>query len=104
VTCLQEQKLGEQKAMSKNLLGGVVNLSWSRYMSATELLKQVAALPQRERTLFEELFEAMKSGSHEPAPANKASGPDFGDRLPGIYGNKITSDSQKIIREGRGDR
>jgi hypothetical protein len=73
-------------------------------MSATELIKQVAALPQRERTLFEQLFHAMKNGSRAPGPASQSNWPDFGERLRAIYGDKIAPDSQKIIDEGRGDR
>jgi hypothetical protein len=73
-------------------------------MSVTELIKQVAALPPRERTLFEQLFHAMKNGSHASGPGSQANWPDFGERLRGIYGDKITPDSQNIIEEGRGDR
>jgi hypothetical protein len=73
-------------------------------MSATELIKYVAALPQRERALFEELFHAMKNGSSATGPASQAIWPDFGERLRGIYGDKIAPDSQNIIDEGRGDR
>jgi hypothetical protein len=73
-------------------------------MSAAELIKQVAALPQRERTLFEQLFHAMKNGSRAPAPASRSNWPDFGERLRGIYGDKFAADSRNIIDEGRGDR
>jgi hypothetical protein len=73
-------------------------------MSATELIKQVAALPQRERTLFEQLFHAMKNGSQASNPASRPNWPDFGARLSAIYGEKIAPDSQNIIDEGRGDR
>jgi hypothetical protein len=73
-------------------------------MSATELIKQVAALPQRERTLFEQLFLAMKNGNRPPGPASRSNWPDFGERLRGIYGDKIAPDSQNIMDEGRGDR
>jgi hypothetical protein len=73
-------------------------------MSAAELIKQVAALPQRERMLFEQLFHAMKNGSRAPSPASHSNWPDFGERLRGIYGDKIAPDSQNIIDEGRGDR
>lgn len=72
-------------------------------MSATELIKQVAALPQRERTLFEQLFRALKNGSPAPGPASQPKWPDFSDRLRGIYGDKIAPDSQPIIDGGRGD-
>jgi hypothetical protein len=73
-------------------------------MSATELIKQVAALPQRERTRFERLFQAMKNGSHAAGPASRSNWPDFGERLRGIYGDRIAPDSRTIIDEGRGDR
>jgi hypothetical protein len=73
-------------------------------MSVAELIKQVAALPQGERTLFEQLFHAMKNGSHAPGSASQANWPDFGERLRGIYGDRIAPDSQNIIDEGRGDR
>jgi hypothetical protein len=84
--------LGENKELSENYR-----------MSATELIKQVAALPQRERMLFDRLFQAMKNGSHAPSPASHSNWPDFGERLRGIYGDKIAPDSQNIIEEGRGD-
>jgi hypothetical protein len=73
-------------------------------MSATELIKQVAALPPRERTLFEKLFHAMNNPGRVPGPASHAVWPEFGERLRGIYGEKIAPDSQNIIDEGRGDR
>jgi hypothetical protein len=73
-------------------------------MSATELIKQVAALPQRERTQFEKLFLAMHNRSHVPRPVGHADWPEFGERLRGIYGEKIAPDSQNIIDEGRGER
>ena len=73
-------------------------------MSATELIKQVAALPQQERTLFEQLFQAMKDSDSPPGPVSRSNWPDFGERLRGIYGEKIAPDSQSVIDEGRGDR
>jgi hypothetical protein len=73
-------------------------------MSATELIKQVAALPQREGRLVEQLFHAMKNSSRASGPASRSNWPDFGERLRGIYGDKIAHDSQDIIAEGRGDR
>ena len=73
-------------------------------MSAKELIKQVAALPREERTLFEQLFQAMNNGSQVPSPTRHLNWPDFGERLRGIYGDKIAPDSQSIIDEGRGDR
>jgi hypothetical protein len=73
-------------------------------MSATELIQQVAALSHRERTMFEQLFQAMKNAGSAPDPANRPSWPDFGERLRGIYGDRIAPDSQNIIDAGRGDR
>jgi hypothetical protein len=73
-------------------------------MSAAELIKQVAALSQREKMLFDQLFHAMKNGRHAPAPASPSNWPDFGERLRGIYGDKTVPDSQNIIDEGRGER
>ena len=73
-------------------------------MSAIELIKQVADLHQRERTLFEQLFQAMGTGSPAADRAGQSNWPDFGERLRAIYGNKIASDSQDIINQGRGDR
>ena len=73
-------------------------------MSATELIKQVAVLPQPERTLFEQFFQAMKNGDRTPVPTSRAAWSDFGERLRDIYGDKIAPDSQTIIDEGRGDR
>jgi hypothetical protein len=70
-------------------------------MSATELIKQVAALPDRERTLFDQLFHAMTNGSRAPGAVNRQNWPDFGERLRGIYGDKIAPDSRNIIDEGR---
>jgi hypothetical protein len=73
-------------------------------MSASELIEQVAALPQRERKLFEQLFHSMKNGGPVPNPVCWSNWPDFNERLRGIYGDKIAPDSQNIIDEGRGDR
>ena len=73
-------------------------------MSATELIKQVAALPPQERTLFEQLLRGMENGAEAPDQANGSQWPDFGQRLHEIYGDKVAPDSQNIIHEGRGDR
>ena len=70
-------------------------------MSATELIRQLAALPSDERRRFEQLFEAMKNGG-APQPPKQTSWPDFGERLRAIYGDRIAPDSQSIIDEGRG--
>ena len=73
-------------------------------MSATELIKQVAALPRQERTLFEQLLREMENGAGAPGQAHRAKWPDFGQRLHDIYGDKVAPDSQSIIDEGRGGR
>jgi hypothetical protein len=73
-------------------------------MSATELIKQVAALPPQERTLFEQLLREMENGAGTTGQAHRTKWPDFGQRLHDIYGNKVARDSQSIIDEGRGDR
>jgi hypothetical protein len=73
-------------------------------MSAVELIKQVAALPQQERTLFEQLFQAMKTGNDAVSDESPAQWPNFNERLHHIYGDRIAPDSQNIIDEGRGER
>ena len=72
-------------------------------MSATELIKKVAALPRLERMQFEQLFLALRNSSRTPVPAVHSNWPDFAERLRDIYGDKIAPDSQKIIKDGRGD-
>ena len=66
-------------------------------MSATELIKQVAALPPQERTLFEKLLHAMENGGSPPGVTSQRNWPDFGQRLRSIYRDKIAPDSQNII-------
>ena len=73
-------------------------------MSATELIRQVVALPPQERTLFERLFREMKDGGSAPGQATGTNWPDFGERLHAIYDDKMAPDSQSIISEGRGAR
>lgn len=73
-------------------------------MSATELIRQVTALPPREKARFLELVHALESSALPTAPANGQHWPDFAQRLRAIYGDRITPDSQSIIDEGRGDR
>jgi hypothetical protein len=79
-------------------------LSYGWEMSATELIKQVAALPPQERTLFEQLLREMGNGAGTHGQANRTNWPDFDQRLRDIYGDKVAPDSQSIIDEGRGDR
>ena len=73
-------------------------------MSATDLIKQVVALPPEEKTLFTQLFHALENGSPAAEPAEGQRWPDFGERLRSIYGGKVAPDSQNIVTEGRGDR
>ena len=73
-------------------------------MSATELIRQVAALPPQERTVFERLLREMEGGAGTPGQTNRTRWPDFGQRLHDIYGDQVAPDSQSIIDEGRGDR
>jgi len=73
-------------------------------MSVTDLIKVVAALPQHERAMFEQLFHAMKKGGQAARQVSHTNWPDFGERLRGIYGDRIAPDSKNIIDEGRGDR
>ena len=69
-------------------------------MNATELIKQIAALPPQERIVFEQLFEAMVKGT----AGQPSKWPDFAERLHSIYGDKVAPDSHHIIDEGRGDK
>lgn len=73
-------------------------------MSATELIRQVAALPPQERSLFERLLREMESGAGTPGQVNRSKWPDFGQRLHDLYGDKVAPDSQTIIDKGRGER
>ena len=73
-------------------------------MSATELIRQVEALPLQEKARFLELVHALENNTPPPAPANGQHRPDFTQRLHRIYGDKTAPDSQSIIDEGRGDR
>ena len=73
-------------------------------MSARELIKQVAALPAHERTLFLQLLGGINGQQQQTAAHTAKSWPDFADRLRQIYGDKVAPDSQQIISEGRGDR
>ena len=73
-------------------------------MSATELIRHVAALPPQERTLFEQLLREMQDGAGTPNQAKRNKWPDFGQRLHDIFGDRVSPDSQNIIAEGRGER
>jgi hypothetical protein len=67
-------------------------------------MEQVAALPPRERTLFEQLFHELNAHIQKPQVSPIEKWPDFGQRIRSIYGDKIAPDSQEIIHEARGDR
>ena len=73
-------------------------------MTATELIKQVAALPPREKVLFQHLFNALEMRNCAAQPSSDSQWPVFGERLRNIYSEKVTPDSQKIIDEGRDER
>jgi len=73
-------------------------------MSATELIQQVAALPQQERALFEQLFIEVTNGNRARDQLSRSTWPDFTQRLQRIYGERVMPDSQSVIDEGRGDR
>lgn len=73
-------------------------------MSATELIRQVASLPPQEKARFLELVHALENGAPPSTPVNGQQWPDFTQRLNRIYGDKVASDSQSIIDDGRGDR
>jgi len=73
-------------------------------MSATELIREVAALSPEEKARFLELVQAFERGTLPSSPANGQHWPDFAQRLQHIYGSKVAPDSQSIIDEGRGDR
>ena len=72
-------------------------------MSATELMRKVAALSQEERATFMQMVHDLENGSQAPAPVNGQQWPDFTQRLRQIYGDNVAPDSQSIIDEGRGD-
>jgi hypothetical protein len=74
-------------------------------MSATDILNQLKTLSPNEQAAFERLFRQWQSVHSPVKPATQTrSWPDFITRLRNIYGNKITSDSQSLINELRGDR
>ena len=79
-------------------------LHYDNGMSATELIRQVAALPPQEKARFLELIHDLENGAVPSAPANGQHWPDFAQRLRAIYSDKVAPDSQRIIDEGRGDR
>jgi hypothetical protein len=91
------------KNEEKKPLGANGKLGWIHPVSATELIKQVAALPQRERTRFDQLFQALKNSRRAPGQTAQSPWPDFGERLRGIYRDRVAPDSQSIIDETRGE-
>lgn len=74
-------------------------------MSAADILNELKTLPPGEQAAFDRLFRQWQSVSVPAKPLQKSRAwPDFLARLRGIYGNKITGDSQSLISELRGDR
>jgi len=78
-------------------------LHYDNGMSATELIRQVAALPPQEKARFLKLIRDLENGAVSSAPANGQHWRDFAQRLHSIYGDKVAPDSQIIIDEGGGD-
>ena len=73
-------------------------------MSATELIKQVAALPPQERTLFEQLLRAMENGNGVRTEAGPpAATPDFLARAKAVWGETPPGKSlSAVVSEARG--
>ena len=73
-------------------------------MSATELIKQVAALPPQERTLFEQLLRALEDGDRVRAGAGPpAATPDFLARAKAVWGETPPDKSlSALVLEARG--
>jgi hypothetical protein len=74
-------------------------------MSAADIFEKVKALPPAEQDAFANLYRRWQPPG---APARPAAAPrqwpDFLLRLRNIYGDKVTSDSQILISESRGER
>jgi len=73
-------------------------------MNAAEIIKLVAELSPEERVRFQHLLRALEDGTPPATPVTRLPWTDFGDRLREIYGDKVSSDSQVLIDEGRGSR
>ena len=72
-------------------------------MSAAEIIQQIAALGPDERLRFEQQLRALQSNTRLTVQAGaQPDWPDFAERLRGIYGDQVVSDSQALIDEGRG--
>jgi len=73
-------------------------------MSATELIKQVAALPPQERTRFEKLLRAMENGNGARTVAGQpAITPDFLARAKAVWGETPPGKSlSAVVSEARG--
>ena len=73
-------------------------------MSAAELIKQVAALPPQERTLFEQLLHAMENGDRARTLAGPpAATPDFLARAKAVWGETPPGKSlSAVVSEARG--
>lgn len=78
------------------------------YMRPMDILNELKMLPPGEQAAFDRLFRQWQSATaaakSPPNPPKNGTWPDFLARLRSIYGNKVTSDSQKLISELRGDR
>jgi hypothetical protein len=72
-------------------------------MSAIDILNVLKTLPANEQAAFGRLFRQWQSTPPGPKQTT-GKWPDFRDRLRGIYGDKVTGDSQSLINELRGDR
>lgn len=74
-------------------------------MSAADIFEKLKTLPPHEQAAFQKLIRQWQASPAAPKPVAPArQWPDFLARLRGIYGSKITSDSQNLISEMRGDR
>lgn len=73
-------------------------------MSATELINQVAALPPKERTLFEQLLRGLNNGNHAGTVAGQPpAAPDFLARAKAVWGEKPPGKPlSAIVSEARG--
>lgn len=73
-------------------------------MSATDLIKQVAALPPQERTLFDQLLHAMENGERARTVAGQpAATPDFLARAKAVWGETPPGKPLSVVvSEARG--
>lgn len=73
-------------------------------MSATELIKQVAALVPEERALFEQLLRAMEDADRaRTVPEKPVAAPDFLTRAKAVWGEAPPGKSlSAVVSEARG--